>query len=63
MLFSVLYKKVTFLLPSLLKGGHSMKSTERYFTVVLFITLFKVVLIFESEDEILKCSNHSNKSY
>ena len=31
-----------------------MKSTEQYFLVVLFIMLYKVVLIFESVDEIIK---------
>ena len=35
---------------------------EQYFLVVLFIMLYKVVLIFESVDEILKC-DHSNESY
>ena len=30
-----------------------MKATEQYFPVVLFITLYKVVLTFESVDEIL----------
>ena len=39
-----------------------MKATEQYFPVVLFIMLFKVVLTFESVDEILKCE-HSNESY
>ena len=39
-----------------------MKATEQYFPVVLFITLHKVVLTFESVDEILKC-DHSNDSY
>jgi len=29
--------------------------TEQYFPVVLFIMLYKVVLTFESVDEILKC--------
>ena len=38
-----------------------MKSTEQYFPVVLFI-LYKVVLTFESVNEILWC-NHSNASY
>ena len=38
-----------------------MKATEQYFTVVLFITLYKVVLTFESLDEILKC-DHSKKA-
>ena len=39
-----------------------MKATEQYFPVVLFIMLYKVVLTFESVDEILKCDN-SNESY
>ena len=39
-----------------------MKATEQYFPVVLFITLYKMVLTFESLDEILKC-DHSNESY
>ena len=39
-----------------------MKATEQYFPVVLFILLYKVVLICESVYEILKC-DHSNKSY
>ena len=30
-----------------------MKATEQYFPVVLFIMLYKVVLTFESADEIL----------
>ena len=30
-----------------------MKATEQYFPVVLLIMLYKVVLAFESEDEIL----------
>ena len=39
-----------------------MKATEKYFPVVLFIALHKVVLAFESVNEILKCE-HSNESY
>ena len=39
-----------------------MKATEQYFYVVLLIMLYKVVLTFEFEDEILKC-DHSNESY
>ena len=39
-----------------------MKATEQYFLVVQFIMLYKVVLTFESVDEILKC-DHSNESY
>ena len=39
-----------------------MKATELYFTVVLFIMLYKVVLTFVSVDEILKY-DHSNESY
>ena len=34
-----------------------MKATEQYFPLVLFIMLYRVVLNFESVDEILKC-NH-----
>ena len=39
-----------------------MKAAVQYFPVVLFIMLYKVVLTFESVDEILKC-DHSNESY
>ena len=39
-----------------------MKATEQYFPAVLFVMLYKVVLTFESVDEILKC-DHSNESY
>ena len=39
-----------------------MKANEQYFPVVLFIMLCKMVLTFESVDEILKC-DHSNESY
>ena len=39
-----------------------MKATEQYFPVVLFIMLYKVILTFESVDEILWCY-HSNESY
>ena len=39
-----------------------MKAIEQYFPVVLFITLYKVVLTLETVDEILKCG-HSNESY
>ena len=39
-----------------------MKASEQYFPVVLFIELCKVILTFESVDEILKC-DHSNESY
>ena len=38
-----------------------MKAIEQFFPVVLFIMLYKVVLTFESVDEILKC-DHSNES-
>ena len=37
-----------------------IKATEQYFSVVPFITLYKVVLTFESVDEILWC-DHSNE--
>ena len=36
-----------------------IKATEQYFPVVLFIMLYKVVLAFESEDDILKCDQSS----
>ena len=39
-----------------------MKASEEYFPVVWIIVLYKVVLTFESVDEILKC-DHSNESY
>jgi len=39
-----------------------MKAIEQYFPVMLFNMLYKVVLTFESVDEILKC-DHSNESY
>ena len=46
-----------------LNCDHSNESyPEQYLPVVLFIMLFKVVLTFESEDNILKC-DHSNESY
>ena len=34
-----------------------MKATEWYVHVVLFIMLYKVVLTFESVDDILKCDH------
>ena len=39
-----------------------MKTIEQHFPVVVFIMPYKVVLTFESVDEILKC-DHSNESY
>ena len=39
-----------------------MKATEQYFSLVLFIMLYKVVLTVESVDEILKY-DHLNESY
>jgi len=39
-----------------------MKATEQYFSVVLFIMLYKAVLTFEAVVKILKC-DHSNESY
>ena len=38
-----------------------MKANEQYFSMVLFIKLYKVVLTFESVDEIFKCDD-SNES-
>ena len=49
----------------IIKFGHSHESHLAivYFPVVLFIMLVKVILTFESADEILKCdySNESNR--
>ena len=39
-----------------------MRGTEQYFSVVLFIMLYKVALTFESVNEILKC-DPSNERY
>ena len=39
-----------------------MNDTKQYVPVVLFIKLYKVILTFESVDEILKCE-HSNERY
>jgi len=39
-----------------------MKATEQYFPMVLFIMVYKVVLTFQSLDEILKCDD-LNESY
>ena len=40
-----------------------MKAIEQYFPLVLFIMMCKVVVAFESVDEILLCDQHSNESY
>lgn len=39
-----------------------MTISERYLSAVQFVMLYKVVLIFESVDEILRCK-HSNEGY
>ena len=39
-----------------------VKAIQVFLSVVLFVMLYKVVLNFESVDEILKC-DHSNESY
>ena len=39
-----------------------MKATEQYFSVVLFIMLYKVVLTFVSVDEILWCDQMQMKA-
>ena len=39
-----------------------MNGTEQWFPVVLCIVLYKVILTFESVDEILKC-DHPNERY
>ena len=40
-----------------------MKATEQYFPVVLFIMMYKVVLRFESVDEILNVTAKGYKGY
>ena len=49
-------------MPCYTGASKNMTGVEQYFPVVLFVMLYKVVLTFESVDEILKC-DHSNKSY
>ena len=39
-----------------------MKATEQYFPVALFIMLYKVVITFESVNEIVKC-DHLNENF
>ena len=46
---------------SVIKLTIKMNATEQFFPVVLLITLYKMVLTFESVDEILWC-NHSNET-
>ena len=51
--------------PSSTNGSRTYVLPEVFFSgspVVLFIMLYKVVLTFESVDEILKC-DHPNESY
>ena len=50
------------LLLAYLSMNIEMEATEKYFPVVLFIMQHKMVLTFQSVDEILKC-DHSNESY
>ena len=53
--YPVSYSLLTFSVDEILTCDHSiMKATEQYLPVVLFIMLYKVVLGFESVDEILK---------
>jgi len=40
-----------------------MKATEQYFPVVLFIMLYKLVVPFESVDEIIRVCEYSNESH
>ena len=44
-----------------LKCNHLNEAVEQYFPAVMFIMLYKMVLTFESVDEILNC-DHSNES-
>ena len=41
---------------------HQIRASEQHFPVVLFIMRYKVILTFESVDEIQKC-DHSNEIY
>jgi len=50
------------ILVEILSVAFKIKAIKRYFLVVLFLMLYKVVPTFESVGEILKC-NHSNESY
>ena len=62
----MLYKEVLIFGPKdeLLKCDLSMKATEQYFPVVLFIMLYKVVLRFETVNETLTChQSHSLRCY
>ena len=38
------------------------EATEQYFSVALFITLYKLVLTFESVDQILNCDHSIQKA-
>ena len=51
-----------FLTLDILSNVNKIKATEHFFLVALLIMLYKVVLTFESVDEILWC-DHSNKRY
>ena len=39
-----------------------MKATEQYFPLVLFILLYRVVISFDSMDEIVKCDHQMKLS-
>ena len=58
------YKAFIALVWCFLQSGSNFESlaTKQYFPVPLFITLYKVVLTFESVGEILKC-DYSEESY
>ena len=62
LIFSCRHNGITWFLFVARSFKYEMKATEKYFPVVLFITLHKLVLTFQSVDEILKC-DHSNESY
>ena len=53
----MLYKVVLTLSLWMERGPIQLNTTEQYFPVVLFILLYKVVSIFKSVDEILKCDH------
>lgn len=40
-----------------------MKATEQYLPVVLFVMVYKVVVTFDSVDEILSCDHSDTEQY
>ena len=53
---------ILYYVADLLSATIQMKATDQHFPVVLFIMLYKVVLGFESVDQILEC-DHSDQYF